>query len=141
MALSADRYLDMSRAGTYGKEYPAHAVGTFYKGAAGVFRGGRLDLQGGAQRVFAGFVEKQTVVTAQGQMVPVRIPTRVELPDTSATLANRGQMCDLVTDDEGLAYRDVGAVLTSNGTQLGLVMDVEVGVSVTVEVARTWVEA
>ena len=141
MALSADRFLDVSRAGTYRQEYPAHAADTFYKGAACVFRGGRIEPQGGARRVFAGFVDKNTVVTAQGQMVPVLVPARVVLPDASAALANRGQMCDLVTDDDTLAFRDVGAVLTTAGTQLGLVMDVEVGVSVTVEVARTWVEA
>ena len=84
--------------------------------------------------MFAGFVDKNTVTTAQGDMVPLRRPDAVWLPDSSASRSNVGQICDLVTDDEGLAFRDRGAALTSAGSPLGLVIDVVVGESVLVEV-------
>ena len=133
MALSNDRYLDVSQQGRR-LSLPAHDADTFYKGSACIFNGGRVDLQGGASGVFAGFVDKNTVTTAQGDMVPLRRPDAVWLPDSSASRSNVGQICDLVTDDEGLAFRDRGAALTSAGSPLGLVIDVVVGESVLVEV-------
>ena len=134
MALSADRYLDQSQDGSR-LNGPAEGPDTFYKGGACIFNSsGRVILKAGASGTFAGFVEKNTVVTAQNQAVPLRRPKSVWLPDSSVALANRGQICDLVTDDEALAYRARGAALTSDGTPLGLVIDVVSGESVLVEI-------
>ena len=133
MALSADRYLDQSKDGRR-LSLPAHAAATFYKGGACIFNGGRVELQGGSAGVYAGFVDKNTVATAQDDMVPLRRPDAVWLPDSGAARGNVGQVCDLVTDDEDLAYRDRGAALTASGSPLGLVIDVVVGESVLVEV-------
>ena len=127
MALAADRYLDVSQQGRR-LSAPAQAGATFYKGAGCIFNSaGRVILQGGASGVFAGFVEQNTVATAQGDLIPLRRPGAVWLPDTSAARTNRGQVCDMVTDDDTLAYRVRGATVTTNGTPLGLVLDVVLG--------------
>ena len=132
MALSADRYLDQSQQGRR-FSVPAHSADTYHKGAACIFNAGRVSLQAGAAGVFAGFVDQRTVA-AVGDRIPLRRPEAVWLPDSAAAFAHRGQIADLITDDEALAYRARGAAITANGTPLGLVLDVVDGESVLVEV-------
>lgn len=133
MALSADRFLDMSREGV-SFDVPVHAADTYYKGATCRYNGGRASLTGGASGPFAGIVEKQVVATAQGDIVRLRVPRLVTLPHASAALANRGQRCHAVTDDETIGFAAVGAAQVNNTTPIGVVRDVDVGASVTVEV-------
>ena len=137
--LTAARLIGLSGPGYYTKNIPANgAIANLKRGATIVTNAaGKAIRQAGASGVFAGFA-KENGTYAVDELVPIEIADRVVLPFSTAAVTHIGDFAESDTDDETYDRKAAGAggvtaAVATNASRLGLIVDVEVGVSITVD--------